>query len=92
MRVRLTDGTRHIDIHAPSATLADIEATTLRLLTALPPPDSTPPTEDTPRDPFGFTLDGTSLGADADRADTDHPAELQHPDPHRDDEDEDDDQ
>lgn len=89
MRVRLTDGTRQIDIRAPGATLADVEATARRLLDALPPGPDTPPADDT-RPPFGYTLDGTSLGADTERADTYEPAETQHPDPHRPEPDEDD--
>ncbi|MGC4946187.1 hypothetical protein ACLQ2N_08270 [Streptomyces sp. DT224] len=80
MRVRLTDGTRTVDIstepreHLP---LDQIEATALRLMQALPP-RTTPhtyadphPGDDTPV-PFGYQppadLDGTSLGSDLERA------------------------
>ncbi|MFE3657264.1 hypothetical protein [Streptomyces sp. NPDC059165] len=93
MRVHLTDGTRKIDIRAPGATLADVEATARRLLDALPPTPNTPPGDDTPtpeHTPFGFTLDGTSLSADTERADQEQLAETQHPDPHRPEPDEDD--
>ncbi|MFF2189255.1 hypothetical protein [Streptomyces sp. NPDC058155] len=67
MRVRLTDGTRSLDIRAEGATLDQLEATTLRLLAALPPPPEQ--THPTPT-PFGYTadLDRVSLDANTERA------------------------
>ncbi|MYW99937.1 MULTISPECIES: hypothetical protein [unclassified Streptomyces] len=79
MRVRLTDGTHEVDITTtPSeqATLDQVEAAALRLLTALRPPAPPPTPEDTPppgRAPLGFTpapdMDGVALTADAERSD-----------------------
>ncbi|MFJ8760826.1 hypothetical protein [Streptomyces cyaneofuscatus] len=75
MRVRLTDGTRTVDISTTpneQHTLDQIEATAVRLLTAL---DREPKTDDTEprRAPVGFTaapdLDGVALGAEAERSD-----------------------
>ncbi|MFI7239682.1 hypothetical protein [Streptomyces cyaneofuscatus] len=75
MRVRLTDGTRRVDISTgpdEQHTLDQIEATAVRLLTAL---DREPNTTDTEprRAPVGFTaapdLDGVALGADTERSD-----------------------
>ncbi|MGW4028235.1 hypothetical protein ACWEFL_02765 [Streptomyces sp. NPDC004838] len=68
MRIRLTDGTRRIDIHADGTPLAHVEATAHRLLAALTPSDTAPE-----HPPFGFTpddtpLDGTALSSDTERA------------------------
>ncbi|MFF9690243.1 hypothetical protein [Streptomyces sp. NPDC014623] len=79
MRVRLTDGTREIEIStAPGElhTLPDIEATALRLLHSLTPQTTPHPDDDAPRPPFGYTpptpidtpLDGISLSSDTERA------------------------
>ncbi|WP_329032245.1 hypothetical protein OIE71_04695 [Streptomyces sp. NBC_01725] len=67
MRVRLTDGTRTLDIRAKGVTLDQLEATTLRLLAALPPPPEQ--THPTPT-PFGYTadLDRIALDSSAERA------------------------
>lgn len=72
MRVRLTDGTREVEIETRTATLPDIEAAALRMLTALGPE----PTDDEPnRTPIGFTsqpdLDRLALSADTERSDQD---------------------
>ncbi|MFJ9979681.1 hypothetical protein [Streptomyces cyaneofuscatus] len=75
MRVRLTDGTRRVDITTgpdEQHTLEQVEATAVRLLAAL---DREPNTSDTEprRAPVGFTaapdLDGLALSADAERSD-----------------------
>ncbi len=67
MRIRLTDGTRRLDIEAKNTPLADLEATAHRLLAAMPPPPHDPP--HTPH-PIGFTpsLDGISLDSTTERA------------------------
>lgn len=74
MRVRLTDGTRVVDISTTAGeqhTLEQIETTAARLLAAL---DTEPAGSGRPnRTPIGFapslTLDGTALTADIERAD-----------------------
>ncbi|MGO4630513.1 hypothetical protein AB4225_06150 [Streptomyces sp. 2RAF24] len=74
MRVRITDGTREVELASRRATLPELEATALRLLAAIPPvgDDNTPtPDDDTPHPhpaPLGFTLDGVSLSSDTERA------------------------
>ncbi|MFE9300537.1 hypothetical protein [Streptomyces sp. NPDC006856] len=78
MHVRLNDGTHEVDITTtPSeqSTLDQVEATALRLLTALRPPEPPPTPEDAPlpgRVPLGFTpardMDGVALTADAERS------------------------
>lgn len=66
MRLRLTDGTRRLDITTPDHTpLEQLEATAHRLYTALTP-DPEPPAN--PAHPVGFTLDGVSLDATTERA------------------------
>ncbi|THA56115.1 hypothetical protein [Streptomyces sp. A1136] len=80
MRIRLTDGTRHIDIQAADTPLTQLEATALHLLAALPPPLTDPP--DTPQPhPIGFTCDvqGVSLDSTTERADPE-PETLADPD------------
>lgn len=72
MRIRLTDGTRHLDLRLPDDTpLADAEATTTRLYAAL--------TSDQPatRPAFGYArdLDGISLDSDTERIDQADPIE-----------------
>ncbi|MYT26114.1 hypothetical protein GTW69_38590 [Streptomyces sp. SID7760] len=68
MRIRLTDGTRRIDIQTSNTPLADVEAIAIRLLAAMPHPPQDPP--DTPH-PIGFTPDlhGVSLDSTTERAD-----------------------
>ncbi|WP_431784344.1 hypothetical protein [Streptomyces chumphonensis] len=75
MRVRLTDGTRQVDITAPSTTpLPDLESTTLRLLAALTPdPEPTPPHRGVG---FGQQLDGISLDSTIERSDQDDAPDL----------------
>ncbi|MDX3488311.1 hypothetical protein [Streptomyces sp. ID05-18] len=76
MRVRLTDGTREVDINTgpdEQHALDQIEATALRLLTTL---DREQPVDDEQhRTPIGFTpqptLDGVALSADTERSDQD---------------------
>ncbi|MFJ8755665.1 hypothetical protein [Streptomyces cyaneofuscatus] len=75
MRVRLTDGTRRVDISTgpdEQHTLEQIEATAARLLTAL---DREHPDDEQHRTPIGFTpqpnLDGVALSADSERSDQD---------------------
>lgn len=76
MRVRLTDGTRRVDISTrpdEQHTLEQIEATAVRLLTAL---DREQPVDDEQhRTPIGFmpqpNLDGVALSADTERSDQD---------------------
>lgn len=67
MRIRLTDGTRRLDITTPDATPLDqIETTALRLYAALTPDDE-PPTQ---QPAFGYArdLDGSSLDSTTERA------------------------
>lgn len=76
MRVRLTDGTREVEIRTDAdeqQTLDQVEAAALRLLTAL---DREPTNDDEPkRTPIGFAaqhdLDGVALSADTERSDQD---------------------
>lgn len=79
MRVRLTDGTREVDIKTDGAAddpalLRQIERTARRLYAALP----TEPTVS--RSPFGFgrhlDLDGVALGSQAELADQDDDPDL----------------
>lgn len=74
MRVRLTDGTREVEIRAPSSTpLPTLEDTARRLLTALG--DTDPDTEQ-PRT-FGFgSLDGVALDSTTERAELPDEREL----------------
>lgn len=68
MRLRLTDGTRRLDITTPDDTPLDqLEATAHRLYAALTP-DPEQPTPTT--HPIGFTpdMDGVSLDATTERA------------------------
>lgn len=77
MRVRLTDGTREVEIRTDGATddlplLRQIERSARRLLDAMPaPPRPTAPV------PFGFTgqrdLDGVTLDSSHERSDQDEP-------------------
>lgn len=74
MRVRLTDGTRTVDIrtHPGEQTRLDhIEATALRLLTAL----DREPADDDARHPIGFSgdLDRIALDSLVERSDQDDP-------------------
>lgn len=75
MRVRLTDGTRVVDISTTAGeqhTLEQIETTAVRLLTAL---DHAPNDDEPNRTPIGFTtqpdLDRLALSADTERSDQD---------------------
>ncbi|MFF7365633.1 hypothetical protein [Streptomyces sp. NPDC008125] len=75
MRVRLTDGTRRVDISTgpgERATLDHLEAAAVRLLTAL---DREPADDTEQRAPIGFTpqltLDGVSLDSVIERSDQD---------------------
>lgn len=65
MRVRLTDGTREVELEATDTPLHDLESTALRLLAAIHPP----PDEQTPH-PIGFapSLDGVALDSHIERA------------------------
>ncbi|WP_030747603.1 hypothetical protein [Streptomyces sp. NRRL F-5135] len=80
MRVRLTDGTREIDIRTDPGeqqpTLDQIEATAIRLLTAL---DHEPADTEPKRTPIGFTaqcdLDRVSLDSAIERSDQDDETE-----------------
>ncbi|MFD3980774.1 hypothetical protein ACFWR6_19505 [Streptomyces griseus] len=76
MRVRLTDGTREVDISTrpdEQHTLEQIEATAIRLLTALD--REQPVDDDQHHTQIGFTpqhtLDGVALSADTERSDQD---------------------
>lgn len=89
MRVRLTDGTREVDIMTrpdEQPTLDQIEATAVRLLTAL---DREPADDDEPsRTPIGFTvqhdLDRIALDSTIERADQDdEPEQYDEPEDHR---------
>lgn len=68
MRIRLTDGTREVEIrytsaHAPS--LQDLEGAALRLLQAMDPPKQTRPS------PIGFSVDPVSLDSAVELSDQD---------------------
>ncbi|EST22784.1 hypothetical protein [Streptomyces niveus] len=70
MRVRLTDGTREVEIEGRTTTpLADLEATALRLFAVL----DREPADEPQRAPIGFTpdLDGVALSSDTERSDQD---------------------
>ncbi|MFJ8855254.1 hypothetical protein [Streptomyces sp. NPDC102437] len=81
MRVRLTDGTREIDISTnpgEQTTLEQIEATAIRLLTAL----DSEPADEQHRTPIGFTaldLDRVSLDSTTERADQTEPEHYDEP-------------
>lgn len=67
MRLRVTDGTRQIEVEGRTDTpLHDLTEAALRLLAALPTPEQTHPTPA----PIGFTadLDRIALDAHAERA------------------------
>ncbi|MFJ2249430.1 hypothetical protein ACIQGT_40390 [Streptomyces sp. NPDC093108] len=84
MRVRLTDGTRQIDISTnpdEQTTLDQVEATAIRLLTAL---DCEPTDEQ--HAPIGFTaldLDRVSLDSTTERADQTEPEHYDEPEDDR---------
>ncbi|MEV8349044.1 hypothetical protein ACFVTT_15695 [Streptomyces niveus] len=88
MRVRLTDGTREVDIMTrpdEQPTLEQIEATAVRLLTAL---DREPADDEPNRTPIGFApqydLDRVSLDSTIERADQDdEPEQYDEPEDHR---------
>ncbi|MEV8394817.1 MULTISPECIES: hypothetical protein [unclassified Streptomyces] len=75
MRIRLTDGTREVEIRTEPGeqqlTLDQVEATAVRLLTAL----DREPADEPSRTPFGFTaqydLDRVSLDSLVERSDQD---------------------
>ncbi|MYT60140.1 hypothetical protein GTW29_26090 [Streptomyces sp. SID7834] len=74
MRVRLTDGTREVEIRTEADeqhTLDQVEATAVRLLTAL----DREPTDEQRRTPIGFAsqpdVDGVALSSDTERSDQD---------------------
>lgn len=74
MRIRLTDGTREVDIRTPDGTpLPDAEGAALRLYTAL---DTGEQTEQ--RAPFGYgrDLDGTALDSTIERAEQPDESDL----------------